>query len=786
MKASFREVKMNAGRVELHCPKSLPKATSFLWNKKMALQVNCRGYVSAKFMQPEPAKYSTSPVLEAQTFIQPEQPYFAHHPGRFFYFHDLENNALFSAPYEPVRATPSKFCFSAGASDIRWLLEYEGIRIELQLTLSVDDVVELWCVSITNQSGKPRKLAFYPSFSVGYKSWMNQSASYHAGLGAIIAHSITPYQKVADYYKNKHFKEKTFLLHSELPSAWETSLERFEGEGGLHAPDGIMQDSLSCLDANYQTPIAVLQYPLALAAQESKSFRFIFGAAENEQEIHAIRERYLSSDNMSAAAKNYGEYIQKGLRSFHVQTEDSALNEWLNVWLPRQVYYHGSVNRLVTDAQTRNYLQDAMGMVYIQAAHTKDAILRTLSQQLASGALPDGVLLSEGAELKYINQVPHSDHGIWLPITLKAYLDESNDWDILRQPVNTAEKSHDTVFEAINRVMHYVTSRVDERHLCYIEQGDWCDPMNMVGHLGKGVSIWLTLACAYAAKLWAEICLHHGDCEQSAYYVQQQQKLNKAVNQHAWDGRWYARGITDNGRLFGVSADDEGKIFLNPQSWAMLSDAANNEQKERLMQSVRQLLDGSYGTAMLAPAYTQMQEDIGRVTQKFPGTAENGSIYNHAAAFYIYSLLKEKRSDEAFALIKKMLGNDEPKQVMQRGQLPVFIPNYYRGAYQQYPSDAGKSSHMFNTGTASWILRCFIEEIFGLKGDRVGLNISPKLPSSWTTARANRHFRGATFEVVYHQIAGAKTQVWVNAELIQGTLIRDIESGRHYQVVVHC
>nr|AIA88312.1 CAZy families GH94 protein [uncultured Podospora] len=33
--------------------------------------------------------------------------------------------------------------------------------------------------------------------------------------------------------------------------------------------------------------------------------------------------------------------------------------------MPRQVYYHGDTNRLTTDPQTRNYLQDGLGMIFI-------------------------------------------------------------------------------------------------------------------------------------------------------------------------------------------------------------------------------------------------------------------------------------------------------------------------------------------------------------------------------------------------------------------------------------
>src|SRR6516225_4415334 len=107
-------------RFELTDPTVMSRAAGFLWNRKMLLQVTCRGFAVAQFMQPEPAKYAYAPNLEAKTFMQPEQPYYAHHPGRFFYIKDEETNALFSAPYEPVRAPLDRYRFSVGKSDIWW------------------------------------------------------------------------------------------------------------------------------------------------------------------------------------------------------------------------------------------------------------------------------------------------------------------------------------------------------------------------------------------------------------------------------------------------------------------------------------------------------------------------------------------------------------------------------------------------------------------------------------------------------------------------------------------
>ena len=113
-------------------------------------------------------------------------------------------------------------------------------------------------------------------------------------------------------------------------------------------------------------------------------------------------------------------------------TPDADFDNFVNHWLPRQVFYHGDVNRLSTDPQTRNYLQDQLGMAYIApqryaccppacaaAAGTPTDRCRTASCSI------------EGAELKYINQVPHADHCVWLPVCLQAYLDETADFALL-------------------------------------------------------------------------------------------------------------------------------------------------------------------------------------------------------------------------------------------------------------------------------------------------------------------------------------------------------------------
>ncbi len=771
----------DGSRCRLHSPTAMPAAGAFLWNRRMMIQANCRGFAVARFMQPEPASYARGPNIEATTFMQPEQPYYAHHPGRFLYIKDEQSGALFSAPHEPVRAAPDSFCFTAAPEEITWEVQKHGLRASMGLSLPVDEVVELWQCEIANTSAEARVVSVYPYFPVGYMSWMNQSAEYRADLGGIVCSSVTPYQKVEDYFKNRDFKDKTFFLHETSPEAWEACQQAFEGEGGLHNPDAVQKPLLGCGDARYQMPAAVLQYRLQLQPGESRTLRFLFGPARDEEEILALRERYLSADGFTAAADGYRRYLEQGRGCLHIDTPDRELNHFVNHWLPRQVFYHGDVNRLTTDPQTRNYLQDHMGMAYIRPQTAREAFLHALAQQKPDGAMPDGILLDANSELKYINQVPHTDHCVWLPVCLSAYLDETGDYALLDEPV--PGQGGRSVFECVSRALEHLAAARDERGLSYINQGDWCDPMNMAGYRGKGVSGWLSLAAAYGLKLWAQICVQRNEGALAEKYLSTAEEINRAVNRHLWDGDWFARGITDEGVAFGVRDDREGRIYLNPQSWALLSGAADDGQRARMLRAVEEQLETPFGPVMLAPAYTAMREDVGRLTQKHPGSAENGSVYNHAAIFYIHSLYGVGESDIAWSLLRKMIPGPDPEDLLRRGQLPVFVPNYYRGAWHQYPEHAGRSSQLFNTGTAAWLYRCVLEQLFGLKGERSGLRIAPQLPSHWQRARVERHFRGAVFEVDFIRAAEAEKQrVELDGVPLREPLISPIEAGRRYQL----
>ncbi|TDF35548.1 NdvB protein [Alteromonadaceae bacterium M269] len=763
--------------VSLYSPTLMPNAGGFLWNKKLMIQMNCRGYAVAQHMQPEPSKYAYGPAIEGKTFMQPEHHYYAHHPGRFFYLKDEESGEVFSLPYEPTRKTFDEFIFTHRAHSLHWVLTLDEVVFELTLKLLGDEAAEHWHLKISNGGSSTRKFSLYSYFSIGYMSWMNQSATYDESLQSIIATSVTPYQKVDEFKKNQHLKDLTYFFSERKPDSWLAQQGLFEGEGGLQSPDALLGESLPNQACHYQVPAAVMQYRLLLGAEDTEQFNWVFGPAKDRQEIEHIINVFAQNQKTAVAYA-----AQKSC--LKVSTPDKTFDHYVNHWLPRQVSYHGESNRLTTDPQTRNFLQDAMGMVFLDPEAAKKGFLKALSQQSSTGAMPDGILLHPDAELKYINTVPHSDHNVWLLIFLSTYLQETGDLGILQASCPFSDyQAPASVFEHIQRAMCRLVKQVDHRSLSYIYQGDWCDPMNMVGVKGKGVSAWLTLATSYSCSLWSEICESAGQEVVSRDWANQAKQFNDAINQYCWDGQWYARGITDDGRVFGVSNDAEGRIFLNPQTWSILSGAASPSKIKAMLGQIDQQLDTPFGPMLLAPSYTAFQKDIGRLTQKSAGVAENGSVYNHASAFYIYSLYQIGESQRAYSALRKMLVDST--DALTKGQLPVYIPNYYRGAYHQYPDYAGKSSQLFNTGTVAWYYRSVIEGLFGLKGHEQGLEISPQLPDEWDEAKVSRQFRQATFHVEYKRTdAITGMQISANGSVVDWNVITDIVAGETYSVSV--
>ena len=237
----------NGERYKLFSPTAMPKAAGFLWNKKMMLQVTCRGYAVAQHMQPEPSKYAHAPLVEGKTFMLPEQPYYVNHPGRFFYIKDEETGKIISVPYEPVRSELDKFEFSVGKHDLQWELEALEVRVRLRCSLPVDAAIELWQFSIENLSSRTRRLSVYSYFPIGYMSWMNTDQKREK------EHLAQMLTLARDYARARGFKG-TFLIE---PKPMEPSKHQYDVDTetviGFLKAHGLDKDFKVNIEVNHAT-----------------------------------------------------------------------------------------------------------------------------------------------------------------------------------------------------------------------------------------------------------------------------------------------------------------------------------------------------------------------------------------------------------------------------------------------------------------------------------------------------------------------------------------------------
>lgn len=225
-----------------------------------------------------------------------------------------------------------------------------------------------------------------------------------------------------------------------------------------------------------------------------------------------------------------------------------------------------------------------------------------------------------------------------------------------------------------------------------IGSGDWNDGFSNVGNKGKGESVWLGFFLYNILQRWILICeenkekLENEEKENSVMIenidiqkenvkmdnvqkaeldkkneqnennvserfrleskIQKYQKiaenLKKSLNNNAWDGRWFRRAYTDNGDILGTIQNEECKIDGISQSWAVISNAADNDKKYISMESLENhLVDKENGIIkLLDPPFEKSKLEPGYIKAYLPGTRENGGQYTHECCCYSRSKAK--------------------------------------------------------------------------------------------------------------------------------------------------
>ena len=84
-------------------------------------------------------------------------------PGRYIYLRDDENGDYWSASWQPVGKDLNEYKSEVhhGTAYTKMFAEYAGIKSEAMYYVPLNKVYEVWCVKVTNNSDKPRKISVF-------------------------------------------------------------------------------------------------------------------------------------------------------------------------------------------------------------------------------------------------------------------------------------------------------------------------------------------------------------------------------------------------------------------------------------------------------------------------------------------------------------------------------------------------------------------------------------------------------------------------------------------------
>jgi cellobionic acid phosphorylase len=235
--------------------------------------------------------------------------------------------------------------------------------------------------------------------------------------------------------------------------------------------------------------------------------------------------------------------------------------------------------------------------------------------------------------------------------------------------------------------------------------------------------------------------------------------MTDAVNANAWDGDHYLFGFNDDGVALGANENEEGRIHATVNAWALLSGtAAAAEREEALLEGMKRLAT-PVGVALVDTPYTQKSRELaGRIADVTPGQFENGAIYTHAHAFYVYGLVCSGRSEEAYRQMKLALpGNTFPD--IATG------PPHQQSNFAVGPSHPNFGMNLYSnfTGATAWYLRT-ISRMVGVMADFNGLQIAPAAPPEWREYEVRKRFRGVDYHCRFHRRGGRKTGMEVTVD----------------------
>jgi cellobiose phosphorylase len=677
--------------------------------------------------------------------------------GRFVYVQD-GSGRLWSTTYRPTRSLADREEVRHGLGSTAFARAFDGIETVQRVFVPREEACELWLIEVKNLSGSPRRIRL-----TSYLEWhLGGVGDWHREFHRLFVEceaagdTLFAWKHAGLEESRREPLEVPVVAFARWigagPVEWCASKAAFLGPcGDLSDPVALREPALPRGEARWDDPVAAGGVWIELAPGESRTLGYAIGAGEDRAAAETLAAGWSPASMERELRATRAEWAALG-EATAIATPDEAMDLLTNAWMPYQAVAGRMTARCAYYQQGgaygfRDQLQDSLVLLSRDPARAAGQIVRHAEAMYADG----GVRHWWHPGLPVYVESRHSDTCLWLAFAVSEYLRETADYALLERPcafldrTTQAPGEEGSLLEHALRGIRRALDMRSPRGVPLIGAGDWNDGLSHAGLDGKGESFWLAMFLFDVLGRMDPILERCGLERERTAFRQEAEALRAAVEAYGWDGRWYLAGTRDDGRPLGSHENREGSLFLNPQTWAVISGLAGPERAARAMESVRERLVTDYGALLLRPAFREVDPYIGYITRYAPGVRENGGVYSHASAWAV----------QAFA----MLGDAGTAARIYRGMAPPLRSSLDSDAYAAEPyvmpgnvdgPDSpyeGRAGWTWYTGSAAWMTRVAIEWVCGVRSTEDGLIVAPCSPPEWDRYQVVRQWRGDRFEI---------------------------------------
>ena len=678
-------------------------------------------------------------------------------PGFYLYVRDRKTNQVWNPHFAPSCIGLDSFECRHRPGVTEFVASFDKVEVAVRFGIPPGDDVMLWDVTVRNVGDNPRdlQLASYMEFgllefmreAVGWCYLKNQfSLRFDAELNAIRY----------DYHVfEAPFAPCMLFGCTERLDGWECSRDAFIGSTGSYARPEALMDHREL--SNSDLPLgghacAVEALNVMLDPGAEKSLAFVFALADDWSTTEALLAQYRSSDAVQNGFANLANFWNERLCRTVVETGDPVVDRAVNVWIPYNSVVGLDLARTIstdhmgTDGlRYRDTTQDALAVANIDPEFARLRMHQVFEQQTPDGGgcfsfFPDDPRPTSDSPRR-------SDNTVWQVYTIHNLIAETGDMRLLDEEIPYRDGTIGSVYEHIQRGLDYIWDRRGPNGLPTLYHADWNDGLALFQD-EAAESVMLGMQMVYSCKLFRELAQRTRRAADAEWCDHVATELTKILNSDlVWDGRWYRRLLMSNGKVLGGAANAQGQIYLNPQSWSVISGVGEFEGRGRIaMDSVAEKLDSDCGLRILAPPFTGIPEPEDPPLGSNPGIGENGGIFSHANTWAIIAECLLGNGNRAFKYFRQLL----PEVVSER----MGHDHYQREPYVFVSSIVGPGCDAFGqggiswlTGTANWMHVAIVQYILGIRPTLDGLELCPCLPDGIEQVEATRRFRGKDYKI---------------------------------------